>query len=151
MRAITRAYCRKQFNEVIHGVSPPEKYWAHGHWRLRMKISREFTTTEDINTTKQCTTKQNIFRRWATVVMTSYSLQADSKKWKKHDDVIKGKHFPRYWPCVPGIHRSLVISPHKGQWHGAFMFSLICAWINRWVNNREAGVWDAIAPIMTSL
>ena len=22
-----------------------------------------------------------------------------------------------------------VNSPHKGQWHGAFMFSLICAWI----------------------
>ena len=30
-------------------------------------------------------------------------------------------------------------SPHKGQWRGALMFSLICAWINRWVNNREAG------------
>ena len=29
--------------------------------------------------------------------------------------------------------------PHKGQWHGALMFSLICAWINGWVNNREAG------------
>ena len=27
----------------------------------------------------------------------------------------------------------------KGQWRGALMFSLICAWINRWVNNREAG------------
>ena len=35
--------------------------------------------------------------------------------------------------------RSPVNSPHKGQWRGAFMFSLICAWINRWVNNREAG------------
>ena len=32
-----------------------------------------------------------------------------------------------------------VISPHKGQWRGALMFSLICAWINDWVNNREAG------------
>ena len=30
-------------------------------------------------------------------------------------------------------------SPHKGQWRGAFMFSLICAWIYRWVNNRGAG------------
>ena len=29
--------------------------------------------------------------------------------------------------------------PHKGQWRGALMFSLICAWINDWVNNREAG------------
>ena len=32
-----------------------------------------------------------------------------------------------------------VNSPHKGQWRGALMFSLICAWINDWVNNREAG------------
>ena len=32
-----------------------------------------------------------------------------------------------------------VISPHKGQWRGALMFSLIYAWINDWVNNREAG------------
>ena len=32
-----------------------------------------------------------------------------------------------------------VNSPHKGQWRGALMFSLICAWINGRVNNREAG------------
>ena len=32
-----------------------------------------------------------------------------------------------------------VNSPHKGQWRGALMFSLICARINDWVNNREAG------------
>ena len=56
-----------------------------------------------------------------------------------HDDVIKWKHFPRYWPFVRRIHRSLVNSPHKGQWRGAFMFSLISAWINGWVNNREVG------------
>ena len=32
-----------------------------------------------------------------------------------------------------------VNSPHNGQWRGALMFSLICVWINDWVNNREAG------------
>ena len=32
-----------------------------------------------------------------------------------------------------------VNSPHKGQWRVALMFSLICARINDWVNNREAG------------
>ena len=57
-----------------------------------------------------------------------------------HDDVIKWKHFPRHWPFLRGIHRSPVNSPHKGQWSGAFMFSLICALINGWVNNGEAGV-----------
>ena len=47
--------------------------------------------------------------------------------------------FPRYWPFVRGIIRSPVNSPHKAQWCGALMFSLICAWINGWVNNRGAG------------
>ena len=56
-----------------------------------------------------------------------------------HDDVIKWKKIPRYWPFVRGIHRSPVNSPHKGQRRGALMFSLICVWINGWVNNREAG------------
>ena len=32
-----------------------------------------------------------------------------------------------------------VNSPHKGQWRGALLFSLICAWINGWVNSRKAG------------
>ena len=40
--------------------------------------------------------------------------------------------------CV-GIHRSPVNSLHQGQWRGALMFSLICAWINRWVNYGKAG------------
>ena len=37
-------------------------------------------------------------------------------------DVIKWKHFPRYWPFVRGIHRSPVNSLHKGQWRGALYF-----------------------------
>ena len=56
-----------------------------------------------------------------------------------HDDVIKLKHFPRNWPFVRGIHRSPVNFPHKGQWRGALMFSLICVWINDWVNHGEPG------------
>ena len=56
----------------------------------------------------------------------------------RHDNVIKWKNFPRYWPFVRGIHRSAVNSPHKGQWRGALIFSLICVWINGWVNKREA-------------
>ena len=56
-----------------------------------------------------------------------------------HDDVIKWTKIPRYWPFVRGIHRPPVNSPHKGQWRGPLMFSLICAWINGWVNHGEAG------------
>ena len=47
--------------------------------------------------------------------------------------------FPCYWPFVRGIHRPPVNFPHKGQWRGALIFSLICAWINDWVTNLEAG------------
>ena len=48
-----------------------------------------------------------------------------------HDDVTKWKHFPCYW--------SSVNSPHKGQWRRTLIFSLICARINDWVYNHEAG------------
>ena len=78
--------------------------------------------------------------------------------WLLHDDVIKWKHFPRYWPFVRGIHRSPVNSSHKGQWRGALMFSLICARISGWVNNREAGDlrryrahYDVIVMVVFSL
>ena len=71
-----------------------------------------------------------------------------------HDGIIKWKHFLHYWPFVQGIHQSPVNSPHKGQWHGALMFSLNCVWINGWVNNREAsdlrryrGHYDVIVMI----
>ena len=47
--------------------------------------------------------------------------------------------FPRYWPFVRGIHRSPMDSPRKGQWRGAVMFSVICAWTNGWAKDRDAG------------
>ena len=54
----------------------------------------------------------------------------------RHDDVIKWNIF-RVTGHLCG--NSPVNSPHKGQWREALMFSLISAWINGWVNNREAG------------
>ena len=61
------------------------------------------------------------------------------KHLQHHDDVIKWKHFPRYWPLVRGNHRSPMNSSHKGQWRGALMFSLTCTWINGWGTIGEAG------------
>ena len=51
---------------------------------------------------------------------------------------LKWKHFPRYWSFAGGIHRPPVNSPHKGQWRGALMSTLICAWTNGWVNSPDA-------------
>ena len=67
------------------------------------------------------------------------NIELEPGNLAEHDDVIKWKHFPRYWPFVRGIHWSLVIFPHNGQWRRVLMFSLICAWTNAWVNNRDAG------------
>ena len=72
---------------------------------------------------------------WPVAGLWSYSMS----EGKSHIDVIKWKQFPRYWPYMRGIQRSPVNSTHKGQWRGALMFSLICVWINGWVNNCEAG------------
>ena len=69
---------------------------------------------------------------WAQLCVICYT-------YSYHDDVIKWKHFPPYWPFVRVIHRSPVNYPHKGQWREALMFSMICACLNGWVNNREAG------------
>ena len=87
-----------------------------------------------------------IFNNWRVgMVVTDDLASADLQPpwWRGpvglHDDVIKWKTFLRYCPYVRGIHRSPVNFPHKGQWRGALMFSLICAWINACVNNREAG------------
>ena len=63
------------------------------------------------------------------------------KKKLCHDDVIKWKHFPRYWPFVRGIHRSPVNSPHKGQWRRALMFSLICVWIIGERLSKQSWCW----------
>ena len=82
-----------------------------------------------------------MYKRISYLFWKSHILQIKVNQWVNltHDDVIKWKHFPRYWPFVRGIHRSPVNSLHKGQWRGALMFSLICGRIIGWVNNREAG------------
>ena len=84
------------------------------------------------------------FLVWVHVLIQICQAQQSSifqyrRKFHLFDDVIKWKHFPRDWPFVRGIHWSPVNSPHKGQWRGALMFSLICVWINGWVNNRKTG------------
>ena len=60
--------------------------------------------------------------------------------------------FPHYWSCVQGIQWSPVNFPHKCQWRGASMLSLICAWtyffshlITNWTYHLPyffSDVWD---------
>ena len=97
-------------------------------------------TQQDWCMVLQCliSTLGHLIEAWCYINASVNCVIIGSGRWV-HYDVIKWKHFPRYWPFVQGIHRSLVNSPHKGQWRGALMFSLICAWINGCVNNHDAG------------
>ena len=70
---------------------------------------------------------------------TSQIKRHARKSLLTHDDVINGNIFRVSGLFVRGIHWSPVNSPHKGQWLGALIFSLICAWINGLVKNCEAG------------
>ena len=83
---------------------------------------------------------------WEVTYSTLYVLNLS-----KHDDVIKWEHFLRYWLFVWGIHRSPVNSPHKGQWRGALMMSLILHEPTVEQTMETPVIWDAIALIMTSL
>ena len=67
-------------------------------------------------------------------LLTLSSLCSERSWWRRQMETLS-------WSLAicAGIHRSPVNSPHKGLWRGALMFSLICAWINGWVNNHEAG------------
>ena len=105
----------------------PFNDWSSGRWVY-------FTRWKIINI-KKLFWNECVTRFWSVLSVPAVGLAVNGT----HDDVIKWNHFPRYWPFVRGIHRSPVNSPHKGQWRGALMFSLICVWINGWVNNREVG------------
>ena len=77
----------------------------------------------------------SFYGKWKTIALI-YSLMLSKlvlfqHSSLNHEDVIKWKHVPSYWPSVRGIHRSPVNSPHKGQWRRALMFSVICAFNKR--------------------
>ena len=84
----------------------------------------------------------SLLKGWAKIFSQSVVWEERDISWfYTHDDVIKWKHFPRYWSFVWGIHQSPENSPHNDQWRWALMFSLIYAWTNGWVNHRDAGGW----------
>ena len=117
-----------------------DSWFAPSQWETALfcKIFHSGHVLYQWETTLHC----NVVSHWLSPY-SEWSLEHGSTNClvtrSVHDDVIKWKHFTRYWPFVRGIHRSPVNSPHKNQWNRALMFSLIRAWINRWVNNCEAG------------
>ena len=56
-----------------------------------------------------------------------------------HNDVIKWKHFPHYWPFIEECTSHWWIPLTKVSDESFLIFSLMCTWINNWVNSSEAG------------
>ena len=108
-----------------HSQYLPEFSWSKSHICEMLPIMSFHTCNELIN----CRISLSL----------ECCVQREQIEQSDHDDVIEWKHFPRHWPFVRGIHRLPVNSPHKGQWCGDLMFSLICAWTNSWTNNADAG------------
>ena len=107
----------------------------------RPKLNTEHTTdTIPLLRFRFVLNRKKIIDNWLISMINDHSRTDTIMSENIHDDVIKWKHSPRYWPFARGIHRSPVNYPHKGQWREALMFPLICAWTNNdWVNNRDAG------------
>ena len=60
-----------------------------------------------------------------------------SHTWWRH----QMETFSALLTICSGIHRLPMNSPHKGQWHGTLVFSLICAWINWWFETPSRLLW----------
>ena len=74
---------------------------------------------------------QTSLRRYVTIYMI-WLWKSKNKFRAPLVFIIRWNHFSRYWPFVN--------SPHKGQWHGALMFSLICA-LNKCLSKQSWGWW----------
>ena len=57
----------------------------------------------------------------------------------RHDDVMTWEGFPHYWPFSWWRHQMETFSASLAICAGNSWFTLICARINGWINNREAG------------
>ena len=81
----------------------------------------------------------NVFSKCLYLLHVFVSLQDIKFNDKYTSPWWRNQHYLCYWTFVREIHRSPVNSPHKGQWRGALMFSLIYTWTKGWVNNLDDG------------
>ena len=110
-----------------------------GEFPSQRPVMRNFDVCIDLHLNKRLS--KQLRRRWFETPTSSLWRHCSMNRiiwmpWWRNQMEAFSALLPRF---AQGIHRSPVNSPHKGQWRGALMFSLIYARINGWVNNREAG------------
>ena len=121
---------RLLITRIWNGFHSTERKKLVHHQICLMKITRYLmlllsTTPWSLSTTQLCD--------MLVYYIKAYSLLAHT--WWRH----QMEAFSALLALCAGISPVPVNSPHKGQRRGALMLSLICAWMNDWVNNCEAG------------
>ena len=106
------------YYKKIHGLNSGS-HWMEVIWRVPPPLTTEHGCRQRSQWLACCSCSHRDFY-WQELSLHSFLLD---------DDVIKWKHFLRYWPFVLGIHWFPMNSPHRGQWRRALVFSLICVWI----------------------
>ena len=85
-------------------------WWRHHDCAVCLQAVTEKVTR--ITWIYQLLCRYHIFNHCPTAAVTPNGARTSADIILTHDDVIKWKHFPRYWPFVWGIHRSPVNSHH---------------------------------------
>ena len=119
-RAILWHWMKPSSYIIIVGTGVPvvfvEGYgiYCHRTWRTEPEIFPPTTiiTWRPIPTSYHLTTRKCVTRVF--ICQTGVEVWVVWYTWS-HDDVIKWKHFPRYWPFVRGIHRSRWIPRTKAS------------------------------------
>ena len=84
-----------------------------------------------------CPKGQESSRPWH--CLRSTSKRSVAKNWTSYNQTLHCLMMTSSNGNISALLASPVNSSHKGQRRRALMLSLICFWINGWVNNREAG------------
>ena len=135
-------------------------FWLKLHWSLFPRV--KLTTGQ--HRMAWCRAGQNpspvdaVWRHWASMnyrntwtIILDVTLSNNGIKYISHHDKMAtisqttlSSSFP--WVMmtssngnISALLESADVSPHKGQWHGALMYSLIWAWTNGRANQRDAG------------
>ena len=105
------------------------------YWLFRINASL-FSMEEDFEYLQYLIAKISQKRRYSFVPLKINSARhVLTNAWWRH----QMEAFSALLAICAGNSPVPLNSRHKGQWRGALMFSLICARINGWVNNGEAG------------
>ena len=110
------------------------KYWPSQSYQEFIGITLSWHEHHDISNHRQLVCSFNgVFRLTETIIAQHYWPHVTSSNGNIFR--VTGRSFVR------GIQRSPVDSPHKGQWHGALMFSSIWAWTSGSTSKQSSRRW----------